>query len=239
MPKTSRPTRSASSISSNKWCMRSTGLSVRPVAGSEMAAAKLSIPICILFPFLQGNSSRPSFDSGPEPLGALTDLFQYCFKTSHFFRTHIGKHFSNFGSVLPKNRPNQFFASRCKRYHADAPVFATLDPAYQPSIQQPVDGHADRSRRKVHLRPDRIHRPRSFVQKRFQYAEVGIVNSRLLKSRIEIFGSRLVRLNPYQPAVHRAREVLSRVLGHDQYLMLLCDQCLQGCIHINRLDINR
>jgi hypothetical protein len=27
--------------------MRSTGLSVRPVAGSEIAAAKLSIPICI------------------------------------------------------------------------------------------------------------------------------------------------------------------------------------------------
>ncbi len=27
--------------------MRSTGLSVRPLAGSEMAAAKLSMPICI------------------------------------------------------------------------------------------------------------------------------------------------------------------------------------------------
>jgi hypothetical protein len=27
--------------------MRSTGLSVKPVAGSEIAAAKLSIPICI------------------------------------------------------------------------------------------------------------------------------------------------------------------------------------------------
>src|SRR5260370_16006571 len=47
MPKTSRPTRSASSISSSRLCMRSTGLSVKPVAASEMAAAKLSIPICI------------------------------------------------------------------------------------------------------------------------------------------------------------------------------------------------
>jgi hypothetical protein len=28
--------------------MRSTGLSVKPVAGSEMAAAKLSIPICMI-----------------------------------------------------------------------------------------------------------------------------------------------------------------------------------------------
>ena len=34
-------------ISSSIRCMRSTGLSVRPVAGSETAAAKLSIPICI------------------------------------------------------------------------------------------------------------------------------------------------------------------------------------------------
>src|SRR6266481_3392971 len=47
MPKTSRPTLSAGSISSSRWCMRSTGLSVNPVAGSEIAAAKLSIPICI------------------------------------------------------------------------------------------------------------------------------------------------------------------------------------------------
>jgi len=38
----------ASSISSSRCCMRSTGLSVRPVAGSEMAAAKLSMPICTI-----------------------------------------------------------------------------------------------------------------------------------------------------------------------------------------------
>src|SRR6267154_2440974 len=47
MPKTSRPTLSASLISSSRCCTRSTGLIVRPVAGSEMAAAKLSTPICI------------------------------------------------------------------------------------------------------------------------------------------------------------------------------------------------
>jgi len=47
MPKTSRPTLSASSISPSKWAMRSTpGLS-ETCAGSEIAAAKLSIPICI------------------------------------------------------------------------------------------------------------------------------------------------------------------------------------------------
>jgi hypothetical protein len=34
-------------LNSSKWCIRSTELSVRPVAGSEIAAAKLSIPICI------------------------------------------------------------------------------------------------------------------------------------------------------------------------------------------------
>jgi hypothetical protein len=37
----------ASSISSSRWCMRSTGLSAKPVPASEIAAAKLSIPICI------------------------------------------------------------------------------------------------------------------------------------------------------------------------------------------------
>src|SRR5580700_10216762 len=47
MPKTSRPTWSASSISSNRFCIRWTGLIVRPVAGSEMTAPKLSTPICM------------------------------------------------------------------------------------------------------------------------------------------------------------------------------------------------
>src|ERR1700693_1618212 len=47
MPKTSKPTRSASSISSSKFCIRSTGLRLRPVVGSEMTAPKLSTPICI------------------------------------------------------------------------------------------------------------------------------------------------------------------------------------------------
>jgi hypothetical protein len=43
--------------------MRSTGLSARPVVGSEIAAAKLSIPICILRHF-----SRATFIS---MIGAL------------------------------------------------------------------------------------------------------------------------------------------------------------------------
>src|ERR1700726_2001077 len=47
MPKTSRPTWSASSISSSRFCIRWTGLIVRPVAGPEMTAPKLSTPICM------------------------------------------------------------------------------------------------------------------------------------------------------------------------------------------------
>jgi len=55
-------------------------------------------------------ASRPWFDSAPETLGALTNLFQYCFKSSHFFRARIGKNLSNFGGVFAKNRRDQFFA---------------------------------------------------------------------------------------------------------------------------------
>src|SRR5580700_6657347 len=35
-------------MSAASCCLRSTGLSLRPVAGSEIAAAKLSMPICII-----------------------------------------------------------------------------------------------------------------------------------------------------------------------------------------------
>src|SRR5437667_7989713 len=72
--------------------------------------------------------------SCPEPLGALTNLFQYRFQTSHFFWARIGKHFSNLDSVSAKHRRNQSFAFWFERYDADAPVFVTLDPAYQAPI---------------------------------------------------------------------------------------------------------
>src|SRR5882757_10062159 len=48
MPKTSRPTLSAISISASRWRRRSDGVSVAPVVGSDIAAAKLSMPICIV-----------------------------------------------------------------------------------------------------------------------------------------------------------------------------------------------
>src|SRR6266850_1933611 len=163
-------------------------------------------------------ASIPWFDSAPEAFGTLTNLFQYCFKGSQFFRARIGKDFSNFGSVFAKNRRDQFFAFCCERYDADAAVFRTLDPAYQASIQEAVDGHADRAGRKVHLWADRIHRQRSFVQEGLEYPEVGIVDSRLLKSRIEIFRGRLEGLPQYQPAVNR----VSRVLVHDQTILNSC-----------------
>jgi hypothetical protein len=99
-----------------------------------------------------------------------------------------------------------------ERYDPDAPILRTLDPAYQPSIQEAVDGYTDRAGRKVHLWADRIHRQRSFVQEGLQYAEVGIVDSRLLKSGKEIFRSRLEGLTPYQPTMHR----VCGALCHDQ-----------------------
>ena len=80
------------------------------------------------------------------------------------------------------------------------PVFSTLDSAYQSRIEETVDGHADRAGRKVHFW---AHWQRSFVQKGLKYAEVGIAESRLLNSRLEIFRGCLEGLSPYQPNVNR------------------------------------
>src|SRR5439155_25381575 len=159
MPKTSRPTLSASSISSSRWCMRSTGLSARPVAGSEIAAAKLSIPICIYvtspgqLSFRLIGAPRPYvivgsnawFDSGPQTLGALANLFQCRFKSSQLIRARIGKDFPDFGRVFAKNRRDQCFAFWRERHDADASVFRTLDPVYQAPFDEAVNGSADRT----------------------------------------------------------------------------------------------
>src|SRR5580693_4469482 len=151
-------------------------------------------------------------DSGPQTLGALPNLLQCRFKSSQFLRARIGKDFPNFGGVFAKNRRDQLFAFWGERYDPDAPILRTLDPAYQASIQQAVDGHTDRAGRKVHFWADRIHRQRPFVEECFKYPEVGIVDSRLLKSRIKIFRGRSKGLPQYQPTVNR----VSRVLVHDE-----------------------
>jgi len=82
-------------------------------------------------------------DSGRQALGAFPDPFQRRFKISQLFWARIGKHFPNFGGVFAKNRRDQFSAFWCERYDPDAPILRTLDPAYQASIQQAVDGHTD------------------------------------------------------------------------------------------------
>jgi|SRR5882724_636610 len=82
-------------------------------------------------------------------------------------------------------------------------------------MQEAVDGHADRAGRKEHLWADGIHRQRSFVQEGFQYAEVGIVDACLLKSRVKIFRGCVEGLPQYQPTVNR----VSRVLVHDETIL--------------------
>ena len=49
-PNWSRPTLSASSISSRRWAMRCCAVTMWPVMGSGTNAAKLSMPICIFIP---------------------------------------------------------------------------------------------------------------------------------------------------------------------------------------------
>ena len=163
-------------------------------------------------------ASRSSFDSNPQALGALPDLLQCHFKSSQLFRARIGKDFPNFGCVFAKNRRDQSFAFWCERHDADAPILSTLDPAYQAPFDEAVNGRADRARRQVHLWPDRIHRQGPFVEECFQYPEVGIIDSRLLKTCIQIFRSRLEGLPQYQPTVNRVWSLIV----HDKTILTLC-----------------
>jgi hypothetical protein len=155
-------------------------------------------------------------DSGPQALGALPNLLQCRFKSSQFFRARFGEDFPDFGGVFAKNRRDQFFAFWGERYDPDAPIQRTLDPAYQAPFDEAVNGRTDRAGGEVHPWADRIHRQRPFVEERFKYPEVGIVDSRLLKSCIKIFRGRLKGLHQYQPTVNR----VSRVLVHDETILL-------------------
>jgi hypothetical protein len=69
----------------------------------------------------------------------------------------------------------------------------------------------------------------TFVEERFKYPEVGIVDSRLLKSRIKIFRGRPKGLPQYQPTVNR----VSRVLAHDQTIVPFCVTDVQQYVSIS------
>src|ERR1700730_5733937 len=182
-------------------------------------SSRFAVPLnCFLIRWLNLGSARSWavwIDSGSQTLGALPNLFQCRFKSAQLFRARIGKDFSNLGGVFAENRRDQFLAFWGERYDPDAPILRTFDPAYQAPFQEAVDGHTDRAGRKVHLWPDRIHRQRPFVEECFKYPEVGIVDSRLLKTCMQIFRSRLEGLPQYQPTANR----VSRVLVHDETIL--------------------
>jgi hypothetical protein len=154
-------------------------------------------------------------DSRPQTLGALPDLFQCRFKSPQFFGARVGKDFPDFGCMLAKNRRDQCFAFWGERYDPDAPILRALDPAHQAPFDKAVNGRTDRAGRKVHLWADRIHRQGPFVEECFKYPEVGIIDSRLLKSRIKIFRGRPKGLPQYQPTVNR----VSRGPIHDETIL--------------------
>src|SRR5580704_15039665 len=168
-------------------------------------------------------------DPGPQTLGTLANFSQCRFKSSQLFRARIGKDFPDFGCVFAKNRRDQFFAFCGERHDADAPILGTLDPAYQAPFDEAVNSRTDRAGRKVHLWTDRIHRQRPFVEERFQYPEVGIVDSRLFKSRIKIFQSRPKGLPPYQPTVDR----VARFRVHDEAILTLRTTDVQENVSIS------
>src|SRR5258705_1571359 len=161
MPKTSRPTLSASSISSSRWCMRFTGLSVRPVAGSEIAAAKLSIPICIdvtspgqlsirLIGALRRYLIVWRMHFGLTPVRRLSAWFPIFFNVVSRARNSFGlasaKTFLISAACLRKIGAINALPFGVKRYNPDAPILRTLDPAYQASVDEAVDGGADGAR---------------------------------------------------------------------------------------------
>jgi len=185
--------------------------------------------ICCPRPGIPSRGSSGVSSACPQALGALPNLLQCRFKSSQLFRARIGEDFPDFGGVFTKNRRDQSFALLCDRHNADTPILRTLDPAYQAPFDKAVHSRADRAGRKVHLWPDRIHRQRPFAQQDLKDPEIGIVDSRLVKSRIEIFRSRPKGLQQYQPTVNR----VSRLLVHNETILPFCITDVQHNVSIS------
>src|ERR1700730_6034561 len=84
-----------------------------------------------------------------QPLCMLADFFQCRFKSSQFFRVHIGKRFPDFRCMFAENRRDQFFAFCRERHDANAPILGALDPAYEAPIEEAANGRTDRAARTV------------------------------------------------------------------------------------------
>src|ERR1700727_2159728 len=101
-------------------------------------------------------------DTGPQIFRTPANFLQGRFKRLQLLWTRIREHFPDFGCVFAKDWRNQFFAPCRERHDANASILGALDAAHQASVDEAVNGRTDRSRRKVNLWTNRVHRQRSF-----------------------------------------------------------------------------
>ena len=114
--------------------------------------------------------------------GTFASFLQNSFEDQKFLGVRFGKHFSDFRGMLSKNGKNEVFAALCERDDSYSAIVRAFHAANQSFFEQPVHSHTDRAGGKVDFGPNGVDRQRALVEKRLQYAEVGLGNSRLLDS---------------------------------------------------------
>ena len=137
-----------------------------------------------------------------ERLGALACFLENALEDLQFFGVCAGKYPGDFRGMLAEDGNNQVFTGFGKRHDAHPAVIGTFRAAHQAFFEQAIDRHADGTGREVDFRPNGVHGQRSFVQKRFQDAEVRVRDARFGDSSTEVVGGRLVGFPPNEPAMH-------------------------------------
>src|SRR5438552_9419377 len=72
----------------------------------------------------------------------------------------------------------------------------------QPFLDQPIDGHTDRSRCEPDLWADGIDRERPLVKERFEDAEIRVAQFRLLNAPFRLPGESLKGFHEDEPEMH-------------------------------------
>ena len=136
--------------------------------------------------------------------------------------------------MLAKPADNQRPPFGCQLNPAHSTIVWVILARNEPSFNQPIDSHADGSRREPDLWANRIDRERALMEENFQDAKIGVAQLCPLDALRCVGKKRLKRFHENEPDMHTGG-VLPRSCSFPLHFKLYLDT---DCIDVNILDIN-
>ena len=161
---------------------------------------------CVMLRQSDGASvERPS--SGPRlhllvSAASFPNFFKRRNNVSRSFFESTADRIFHCGGVLAKPAGNQRPSFGCQFNSAHPAIVRVILARNEPSFNQPIDSHADGSRREPDLWANRIHREGALMKENFQDAEIGVAQFCPLDALGRVREQRMKGFHENEPDMH-------------------------------------